>query len=247
MIVNQMEKLAAMIMHSRNTVFFGGAGVSTESGIPDFRSEDGLYAAREVYGHPPEELLSHGMFQRCPELFFRYYKENLITVDAKPNAAHLALARLEQAGRLHAVITQNVDGLHQAAGSVNVLELHGSNWRQYCQSCGAVYSLEYILAQDGVPRCEGCGDIVRPDVVLYQEALDENLLAAAALAIAAADLLIVAGTSLAVYPAAGLLRHFAGDNLVLINKSVTSADQEAQLVIHDAVGSVLEQVLAYCL
>jgi NAD-dependent deacetylase len=243
---NQIKQLAALIGASDNTVFFGGAGVSTESGIPDFRSEDGLYAARESYGHPPEELLSHGMFQRRPELFFRYYKENLITVDAQPNAAHLALAALEQAGKLQAVITQNVDGLHQAAGSVNVLELHGSNWRQYCQACGARHTLEYVLAQDGVPRCRGCGGIVRPDVVLYQEALDEGLLAAAVRAIAAAELLIVAGTSLVVYPAAGLLRYFSGDSLVLINKSVTAADQDAQLAIHDAVGSVLQQALSLC-
>ena len=241
------KQLAELIGQSKNTVFFGGAGVSTESGIPDFRSETGLYAARKVYGYPPETLLSHSLFIEKPSLFFRYYKENLVFRDVKPNAAHIALARLEKQGLLQAVITQNVDGLHQAAGSENVLELHGSNWRHYCLDCKAEYSLEYTLQpvncrDEVVPVCEKCGGIVRPDIVLYEESLDGRVLSAATEAIEAAGLLIVGGTSLAVYPAAGLLRYFGGKNLALINKSETPYDGDAQLVIHDAIGKVLEEV-----
>ena len=243
-----IRQLADLIRRSENTVFFGGAGVSTESGIPDFRSASGLYKARQAYGYPPETLLSRTFFKRRPELFFRYYRENLIARDAKPNAAHLALARMEARGLLRAVVTQNIDGLHQAAGSQNVLELHGSNWRQYCLGCGARYDLDYILRpenwQKGIPLCEACGGTVRPDVVLYEEQLDEDVLAAAALAIAGAQLLIVGGTSLAVYPAAGLLRWFRGENLVLINKTETSYDSQAQLVIHDSIGKVLGEAAA---
>ena len=240
--------LADLILHSKSAVFFGGAGVSTESGIPDFRSESGLYAARRLYGYPPEELLSHHLFKQKPELFFRYYKENLIALDAKPNAAHKALAQLEKRDLLHAVITQNIDGLHQAAGSKNVLELHGSNRRQYCMDCGAKYEPEYILnpanCSDGViPVCKRCKGIVRPDVVLYEEGLDETVVAAAIHAIASADLLIVGGTSLAVYPAAGLLRYFRGENLVLINKTETAYDGAAQLCIHDAIGKVMGEAI----
>ncbi|MCL2300578.1 MAG: NAD-dependent protein deacylase [Firmicutes bacterium] len=234
-----IQQLSQWINESNSTVFFGGAGVSTESGIPDFRSETGLYKAREVYGYPPEELLSHRCFLRHPELFFRYYRENLIARDAKPNAAHIALAKLEARGRLQAVVTQNVDGLHQAAGSKNVLELHGSNHRQYCVKCGARYDLDYVLAREGVPACAACGGTVRPDVVLYGEQLDEGVTQAAARAVAGARLLIVGGTSLAVYPAAGLLRHFNGDCFVLINKGETPFDAQADLVIHDAIGKVL--------
>jgi len=234
-----IETLAQWIHHSKNTVFFGGAGVSTESGIPDFRSESGLYKAKQAYGYPPEELLSHGFFARRTELFFRYYRENLIARDARPNAAHIALAKLEARGLLQAVVTQNIDGLHQAAGSKNVLELHGSNWRQVCVGCGARYGLDYILAQAGIPQCAACGGTVRPDVVLYGEQLDGAVLEAAARAIAEAELLIVGGTSLAVYPAAGLLRYFQGARLALINKSETPYDSRAQLVIHDAIGQVL--------
>ena len=239
-------KLSNLIQPSKNTVFFGGAGVSTESGIPDFRSGSGLYAAERVYGHPPEELLSADLFRREPALFFRYYKENLIYAGAKPNAAHLALAALERAGLLSAVITQNIDGLHQAAGSQKVLELHGSNLRQYCVGCGARYGLDYILdparCEGPVPKCKECGDTVRPDVVLYGEALDEGVLRAAMSAIAAADCLIVGGTSLAVYPAAGLLRYFRGGALVLINRGETPYDGRADLVIRGGIGEVLSSL-----
>lgn len=235
-------QLAELIMASKSTVFFGGAGVSTESGIPDFRSESGLYSARQVYGHPPEELLSATFFRSKPELFFRYYRENLISAGAKPNAAHLALAALEGRGLLSAVITQNIDGLHQAAGSKTVLELHGSNWRQYCTNCGEKYSLEYVLqSSETIPLCAKCGGMVRPDVVLYEEGLDEAVIDASIKAISSAEVLIVGGTSLAVYPAAGLLRYFGGSALVLINKTATPADSAAQLVIHDAIGSVLAE------
>jgi len=233
------EQLTKWINQSKSTVFFGGAGVSTESGIPDFRSDSGLYQARKVYGYPSEELLSHRFFMRHTELFFRYYRENLIARDSRPNAAHLALAKLEARGLLRAVVTQNIDGLHQAAGSEKVLELHGSNWRQYCVKCGARYDLDYILAQEGVPKCAACGGVVRPDVVLYGEQLDGGVMDAAARAIGTAELLIVGGTSLAVYPAAGLLEYFRGAHLVLINKSETPYDARADLVIHDAIGKVL--------
>ena len=238
--LSKIGELSKLISESENTVFFGGAGVSTESGIPDFRSESGLYSARQVYGRSPEELLSYSFFKREPEVFFRYYKENLVARDAKPNAAHIALADMERNGKLRAVVTQNVDGLHQAAGSMNVLELHGSNHRQYCIGCEAVYSLEYIFLSEGIPRCEKCGGMVRPDVVLYEEGLDYTVMQAAKAAITDAELLIVGGTSLAVYPAAGLLSYFRGRSLVLINKSQTPADRHAQLVIHDSIGKVME-------
>jgi len=242
------DKLAILLKSGRNTVFFGGAGVSTESGIPDFRLETGLYNARRIYGYPPEQLISHSLFKQNPSLFFRYYKENLVAKDAKPNAAHMALAQLEDRGLLQMVITQNIDGLHQAAGSHNVLELHGSNWRQYCVDCDKKYDLEYILnegnCKDGViPVCAVCSGIVRPDVVLYEEGLDDAVVSAAIDAIASADLLIVGGTSLVVYPAAGFLRYFNGNNLVLINKSETSADKSAQLIIRESIGKVMEEVI----
>lgn len=245
--MNAIQTLAELLQTSRNVIFFGGAGVSTESGIPDFRSESGLYKAREVYGHSPEELLSHSLFVKKPALFFRYYKENLIAKDAKPNAAHIALSELEKRGILKAVITQNIDGLHQAAGSENVLELHGSNWRQYCMNCGAKYTLDYILdavhcVEEAIPICEKCGGTIRPDVVLYEEGLKGSVVESAIHAITSADLLIVGGTSLAVYPAAGLLRYFRGRSLVLINKSETPADRDAHLVIHDSIGKVLSEV-----
>jgi len=241
--MNAIEQLAHLIQTSRNTVFFGGAGVSTESGIPDFRSESGLYKAQQAYGYSPEVLLSHTLFEREPELFFRYYKENLIARDARPNAAHIALAELERMNKLKAGVTQNIDGLHQAAGSQNVLELHGSNWRQYCMRCREEYTLDYVLQQEAVPRCEKCGGIVRPGVVLYEEALDGAVMEAAITAIANAELLIVGGTSLAVYPAAGLLHYFGGSALVLINKSETPADGNARLVIHDSIGKVLSEAV----
>ena len=235
----QIKQLNHYIKISNNTVFFGGAGVSTESGIPDFRSENGLFKAKQVYGFSPEELLSRTFFVHEQELFFRYYRENLIALNAKPNAAHIALAKLEQTGKLQAVITQNVDGLHQAAGSKNVIELHGSNHRQYCTKCKARYSLEYILAREIIPKCAKCGGVVRPDIVLYEEQLNSAVTNSAIHAISKAELLIVGGTSLSVYPAAGMLRHFSGGALVMINKSETEADTSAQLVIHGAIGEVL--------
>ena len=246
--MRQIERFAELIQNSENAVFFGGAGVSTESGIPDFRSESGLYAARDVYGYSPEELLSYSLFRRDPKLFFRYYKENLVTTGAEPNDAHRALAELERSGPLRAVITQNVDGLHQAAGSQTVIELHGANGKQYCMECGALYDLEYILdaancRDEVIPVCTKCGGIVRPDVVLYEEGLDSAVIGAAVAAISAADLLIVGGTSLAVYPAAGLLQYFRGGQLVLVNKSETPADRHAKLVIHEAIGQVFGQVM----
>ena len=245
--MTKTQQLTNLIKQSRNTVFFGGAGVSTESGIPDFRSDAGLYSAKEVYGYPPEELLSHSLFRRKPELFFRYYKENLIA-NAEPNPAHIALAKLESQGKLAAVITQNIDGLHQAAGSQNVLELHGTNHRHYCMECHAEYSLDYTLESshcrdEVVPICEKCQGIVRPDVVMYEEQLNDATMTSAIKAIERAELLIVGGTSLAVYPAAGLVDYFTSDNLVLINKSATARDEQAQLVIHEPIGEVMSAVM----
>ena len=240
-------KLAKIIKNSKNTVFFGGAGVSTESGIPDFRSEKGLYAAQEKYGFSPEQMLSRGFYKRKPELFFQYYKENLIYPNAKPNDAHIALSQLEIIGLLSAVITQNVDGLHQAAGSKNVIELHGSGHNHYCDKCGKIYDLNYILSPQNcngpVPKCDKCGETVRPDIVLYEEQLKEKDIYSAIDAIETADCLIIGGTSLAVYPAAGLVHHFEGENLVLINKSRTPYDNEANLVINDNIGKVMSDVL----
>ena len=246
--MSQIEQLAHLIRGSKSTVFFGGAGVSTESGIPDFRSESGLYAAKQVYGHPPERLLSHSFFIQNPEIFFRYYKEILVSRMAKPNAAHTVLAELERQGMLRAVVTQNVDGLHQAAGSKNVLELHGSSMRHYCMNCGARYTLEYVMdaancKDEVIPVCEKCGGIVRPDVVLYEEGLDGDVINSSVGAIGSADLMIVGGTSLVVYPAAGLLRYFKGGALVLINKSETQADGDAGLVIREPIGAVMSEAL----
>jgi NAD-dependent deacetylase len=234
-------------------VFFGGAGVSTESGIPDFRSEEGLYKARQEYGRSPESIISHSSFIADPELFYSYYKGNMIFPDAKPNNAHKALAKLEKDGKLKAVVTQNIDGLHQAAGSARVHELHGSVHRNYCLSCGEKFGLDYILDpahckdRDGgqafAPRCTVCGGLVRPDVVLYEEALDEEVVTAAVRAIAEADTLIIGGTSLVVYPAAGYIGYFQGRDLVLINKSETSFDRKANLVIHEPIGETLTEFL----
>lgn len=247
------DQLKAIIDGSKTIVFFGGAGVSTESGIPDFRSESGLYSAKEKYGYAPETLLGLRFFFDHPEIFFAYHKENLVSAGAKPNPAHLALARLEERGLLHAVVTQNVDGLHQAAGSKNVFELHGSIHRNHCVDCGALYSLEYTLepanCHDGqgnpsaVPRCAACGGIVRPDIVLYDEQLDERVLSGAIRAIQVADTLIVGGTSLVVYPAAGLIRYFQGDSIVLINRGETPFDSQAQLVLREPIGQVLGAVV----
>lgn len=219
---------------------FGGAGVSTESGIPDFRSQDGLY--HQQYDVPPETILSRTYFDRHPAEFYRFYRNKMICLTAKPNAAHKKLAELEQAGRLLAVVTQNIDGLHQMAGSRNVLELHGSVHRNICRSCGAVYDAEWVMMTNGIPHCDKCGGMVKPDVVLYEESLSEDVLTRSISAIASADLLIVGGTSLVVYPAAGLLRYFQGDSLVLINRDATQMDKMADLCIRDAIGAVMEQI-----
>ncbi len=241
--MDQIKQLKEILQNSSSIVFFGGAGVSTESGIPDFRSETGLYNARQEYGRSPEEIISYSFFQRYPDIFFDYYKKNMVYPKAKPNAAHYALAELEKQGKLSAVITQNIDGLHQLAGSQKVYELHGSVLRNTCMKCGASYELSDILAQEGTPRCPLCGGIIKPDVVLYEEMLDEKVLSGAVEAIRHGDTLIVGGTSLVVYPAAGLIRYFKGKNLVLINKSQTAYDSQATLVINDSIGKVLGQAV----
>lgn len=240
--MENIEQLRQWIESSENIVFFGGAGVSTESGIPDFRSTDGLY--NQQYSYPPETILSHTFYVRKPEEFFRFYKNKLLYPSAKPNAAHLALARLEKQGKLKAVVTQNIDGLHQAAGSKNVLELHGSVLRNYCESCHKFFGLNAVLESEGIPHCE-CGGRIKPDVVLYEESLDERIMSEAARAVANADMLIVGGTSLNVYPAAGFINYYRGSRLVLINKSATQFDKVADLVIHEPIGEVLGQVIAY--
>ena len=233
----KLERLQNWIDESKNIVFFGGAGVSTESGIPDFRSVDGLY--NQQYQYPPETILSHTFFQKNPEEFYRFYHNKMLFPNAKPNAAHLKLAELERAGKLKAVVTQNIDGLHQAAGSVNVYELHGSVHRNYCMKCRQFYDLDFMMKQDGVPRCPVCGGTIKPDVVLYEESLDQETIEAAVLAISRADMLIIGGTSLAVYPAAGLVRYYRGNKLTLINKSPTPYDKEADLVIAGPIGEIL--------
>ena len=244
----KIEKLKNIIRESQNMVFFGGAGVSTESGVPDFRSENGLYNAVQKYGCSPEELLSYSFFMSRPEVFYDYYKNNLIYPDAKPNPAHMALAKLEAMGKLKAVITQNVDGLHQLAGSQKVLDLHGTVLKNHCMSCSQKYDLNYVMdpanSIDHVPKCRICGGLVRPEVVLYEEALDDQVINQAIRAISSADTMIVGGTSLVVYPAAGLINYFKGKNLVLINKSSTQYDQRANLVINDAIGKVFERIMA---
>lgn len=234
-----IQKLKDLVDQSDNIVFFGGAGVSTESGIPDFRSTDGLY--HQQWKYPPEVILSHTFYESNPEEFFRFYRAKLLAPDAKPNAAHYKLAQWEREGKLRAVVTQNIDGLHQAAGSRNVLELHGSVYRNYCQHCGTFYDLDYILHTQGVPRCS-CGGIIKPDVVLYEEGLDQKTLNAALTAIARADVLIIGGTSLNVYPAAGLINYYQGHKLVLINRSSVSREVDAALVITDPIGEVLAQL-----
>ena len=234
-----VKALEDIIAKSSSIVFFGGAGVSTESGIPDFRSVDGLY--HQKYDYPPETILSHTFWEENPEEFYRFYRDKLIVKDAKPNAAHLRLAKLEQQGRLRAVVTQNIDGLHQAAGSKNVLELHGSTLRNYCEKCGKFYDVSYIKHSQGVPRCT-CGGRIKPDVVLYEEGLDEKTLYRAVEYIQEADVLIIAGTSLAVYPAAGLVRYYRGHKLVVINKTPLDRGLGADLVITGAVGETLAQL-----
>lgn len=237
------ERVKKIIDKGGNIVFFGGAGVSTESNIPDFRSETGLYSAMTEYGYPPELLISRNFFDKHPDIFFDYYKKNLVYPDARPNKAHIALAKLEKEGKLKGIITQNIDGLHQMAGSVNVCELHGSVLRNRCMQCGERYDVDYILDEKncvkGVPKCKHCGGTVKPNVVLYEEALEENVMRQAIKLIKEADTLIVGGTSLVVYPAAGMIDYFSGDDLVLINKSETSYDDRATLVINDYIGKVL--------
>ena len=238
--MNGTEKLKELINGSNNIVFFGGAGVSTESGIPDFRSTDGLY--HQEYDYPPETILSHSFFMRNPEEFYRFYKNKMLCLDAKPNMAHKKLAELEKAGKLKAVITQNIDGLHQAAGSKEVLELHGSVHRNYCTRCGQFYDLDYVRNSEGVPTCS-CGGRIKPDVVLYEEGLDDRTIRKSIDYIRNADMLIIGGTSLVVYPAAGLIDYYRGSKLILINKSVTSRDSQADLVISDSIGKVLGAVV----
>ena len=239
----EIEKLTQILKESNNIVFFGGAGVSTESNIPDFRSSNGLWNEKLQINLTPEQLVSHTMFMRYPEEFFEFYRDKLIYPEAKPNAAHIALAKLEEMGKLKAIVTQNIDGLHQAAGSKKVYELHGSVLRNYCMKCNAFYDEKFILESKGVPTCPKCGGKVKPDVVLYEEGLDNDIISGAVRAIAEADTLIIGGTSLVVYPAAGLIDYFRGKNLVLINKSTTSADNKADLVIHDAIGKVLGEAV----
>ena len=230
--------LRQWIAESGNIVFFGGAGVSTESGIPDFRSTDGLY--HQKFEYPPETILSHTFFYQHTEYFYRFYREKMLPLEAEPNAAHRALAALERAGKLRAIVTQNIDGLHQKAGSKNVYELHGSIWRNYCTKCGKSYSAEFIRDSGGVPHC-ACGGLIKPDVVLYEEGLDEKTIKGAVRAIAEADVLIVGGTSLTVYPAAGLIRYYGGNRLVLINRDETPYDGYANLIFREPIGQVLGQ------
>ena len=232
------ELLKTWVQESKNVVFFGGAGVSTESGIPDFRSVDGLY--NQEYDYPPETILSHTFYLKKPEEFYRFYRNKMLFLEVKPNRAHLALAKLEQEGKVKAVITQNIDGLHQAAGSREVLELHGTVHRNYCELCGKFYSMDHILSCEGIPRCS-CGGIIKPDVVLYEEGLDDSVLSRSIQHIRNADVLIIGGTSLVVYPAAGLIDYYRGNKLVLINKSATSRDSQADLVICGSVGEALAE------
>lgn len=238
-VLGQIETLKAMLDESKRVVFLGGAGTSTESGIPDFRSADGAFRAAREFGYPPETLLSHDFFLHQTETFFRYYKKYLICPDAKPNRAHRALSELERQGKLTALITQNIDNLHTAAGTKNVLELHGSVYRNTCMRCSKAYPLETILAADGVPICPDCGGIIKPDVVLYGEGLDEGVLRASVKHISEADMLIIGGTSLVVYPAAGLADYFRGKHLVVINLSATHRDANADLTIAAPIGEVL--------
>ena len=230
------QQLQQWINESDNIVFFGGAGVSTESGIPDFRSVDGLY--HQTYDYPPETILSHTFFMDNPDEFYRFHRDKMICTDAKPNTTHLKLAELERAGKLRAVVTQNIDGLHQRAGSRTVYELHGSVHRNYCMKCRQFYDAEFIAGSEGVPTCKVCGGTIKPDVVLYEEGLDQETVEASVLAISRADMLIVGGTSLVVYPAAGLINYYRGNKLVLINRDATPYDRKADLVIHDSLGKV---------
>ena len=240
----KIAQLQKIVDEAKNIVFFGGAGVSTESGIPDFRSVDGLY--NQKYDYPPETILSHGFFMHNPAGFYKFYRDKILMEDApkrpEPNAAHLKLAEMEEKGKLSAVITQNIDGLHQAAGSKVVYELHGTILQNYCMDCGKEFDLEYMMETEGVPKCDKCGGTIKPDVVLYEEGLDGATMSGAINAIRAADVLIIGGTSLVVYPAAGLIDYFRGEHLVLINKSATSQDHKADLCIADSIGKVLGSI-----
>lgn len=238
--VSTVEELQNVIDNSKNIVFFGGAGVSTESGIPDFRSVDGLYNLK--YDYPPEQILSHTFFEKNTEEFYRFYRDKMLCLDKKPNKAHYKLAELEKSGKLGAVVTQNIDGLHQAAGSKVVYELHGSVLRNYCRKCHKYYDAEYIKNCSGVPKCV-CGGTIKPDVVLYEEPLNDKTVAGALRAIQQADTLIIAGTSLTVYPAAGFVSYFKGNNIVLINRDSTSMDKAANLVFHEKVGELLDKIV----
>lgn len=237
--MEEINKLQSIVDESDNIVFFGGAGVSTESGIPDFRSVDGLY--NQKYKYPPETIISHSFYRRNPEEFYRFYKDKMLFPEAKPNKAHMKLAELEAAGKLKAVITQNIDGLHQMAGSRRVIELHGSVHRNYCERCHKFYDLRYVIDAPGVPKCS-CGGTIKPDVVLYEEGLNNQDIEDAIHYISEADTLIIGGTSLVVYPATGLIRYFRGRHLVVINMSPTQSDREADLLITDKIGSVLDQI-----
>lgn len=233
------DVLKSWVEESRRIVFFGGAGVSTESGIPDFRGVDGLY--HQKYAYPPEEILSHRFFERKPEEFYRFYREKILITDAEPNPAHLKLAQWEKEGKLLAVITQNIDGLHQKAGSQKVYELHGSIHRNYCRRCGKFFTAEQLMQTDGVPKCE-CGGVIKPDVVLYGESLDTNVINGARRALEQADLLIIGGTSLSVYPAAGLIDLYPGSRLVLVNKTATQRDDLADLIVREPIGQVFSEL-----
>ncbi len=238
---NKIEELQKIIDEGKRIVFFTGAGVSTDSGIPDFRSQDGLY--NQTYDYPPETIISHSFFVHNTEEFYRFYRDRMLYLDAKPNATHKLMADLEAAGRCLGVVTQNIDGLHQLAGSKKVYELHGSVLRNYCTRCGKSFTAKYIKEGTGIPHCDKCGGLIKPDVVLYEEGLDQRVLEGAVEAIARADVLIVLGTSLVVYPAAGLVRYFRGDKLVLINRSVTPYDSEADLLIQDSFANVIPKLI----
>lgn len=238
--MSEIEKLKEWVEECNNIVFFGGAGVSTESGVPDFRSVDGLY--NQKYDYPPEEILSHTFYRRKPDEFYRFYRDKMLYTDVKPNKAHLKLAELEEKGKLKAIVTQNIDGLHQAAGSKCVYELHGSVHRNYCEHCHKFFDMNYIIESKGVPACDECGGPVKPDVVLYEEGLDDACITGAINAIRNADMLIIGGTSLNVYPAAGLIDYYRGDKLVLVNMSKTPMDYKADLVIYDKIGEVFSQI-----
>ena len=238
--MTDIEKFVDMVKNSDNIVFFGGAGVSTESGIPDFRSTDGLY--NQHYKYPPETILSHSFFMDNTEEFYRFYRDKMLALDAQPNMAHIKLAELEKAGKLKAIVTQNIDGLHQKAGSKNVLELHGSVHRNFCMHCNKFFDAEYMKDSPGIPKCDACGGIIKPDVVLYEEGLDNDVIEQSLYYISHADMLIIGGTSLVVYPAAGLVRYYRGHKLVLINKSSTDMDSAADLVLHDPIGEVFSHV-----